>query len=263
MAIKVAAIQMDCSLGDRAANMAKAKSFVEKAADEDVRLLVLPELFSTGYRLDPNYHSFSENIPDGNTTQDLLRWAKKAKLYILGCIIEMGAGGSIHDTAFLVGPEGFLGKYRKINPWRDEKVSFEPGSGFEVWESGCGKIGPMICYDGGFPEISRQLALKGAEILVVPSAFGKERLYAWDIFTRARALENGCFLIAADRVGQEAETVFAGHSRIVGPRGEIMAELSEEEEGLLIAEIDLEQVVVERSTIPYHKDLRRDLFRYG
>lgn len=263
MKLKVAAVQMDCVFGDWQKNMDTAKLFVDQAFAQGAKLIVLPELFSTGHRLDEFYYDYSEYIPEGKTTKELAAWAKEKNIFIVGCIPEKGeVRGAVYDTAFLVGPNGFYGKYRKINPWWQEKLYFQPGDNFVVWETEIGKLGSLICYDGGFPEIGRKLALKGADILVMPSAYGKARLYAWEIFTRARALENGCYLIAANRSGQEKNSEFAGNSRIVNPRGEVISQI-EDGEGVIISEIDLDEIARQRRVIPYQQDLRQDLFYYG
>jgi predicted amidohydrolase len=263
MRYSAAAIQMDCILGDYEANMAKAERMVEEAVSKGAKLIVLPELFSTGFRLDERYYEFAEHIPNGNTVRKLEQWAKAWNVYIVGCIVEHGAiSGIVHDTAMLVGPSGYIGKHRKMNPWWQEKLYFKPGGDFSVFDTPLGRLGIAICYEGGFPEISRQLAIKGADLIIVPSAFGKARLYAWEIFTRARALENGCFLIAANRCGEEKGVAFAGHSRIVNPQGAVKAELAAGD-GVILADVDLEEVARQRRNIPYLLDLRTDLFSYS
>jgi predicted amidohydrolase len=121
----------------------------------------------------------------------------------------------------------------------------------------------QICYEVGFPEGSRILTLSGADIVVYPSAFGKARLYAWDVATRSRALENGIYVIACNRTGTEkGETTFGGTSRIVNPEGKILAEASQEDE-VILSEIDLDVVARQRRTIPYLRDLNKSVLLKG
>ncbi|SSS89070.1 amidohydrolase [Acinetobacter baumannii] len=111
----------------------------------------------------------------------------------------------------------------------------------------------------GFPEGARILALKGADLIIYPSAFGEERYYAWDIATKARALENGCYVIAANRTGiEKGETIFGGHSRILDPKGNILAEATKENE-VIVTEIDMNKVSEQRKTIPYLRDLNNEI----
>lgn len=124
----------------------------------------------------------------------------------------------------------------------------------------------QICYEIGFSEGSKFLALQGAEIICFPSAFGKARTYVWDLASRARALENGVFVLAANRSGSEISKInnetltFAGKSKIINPKGEIIKEILEEE-GFIVAELDLEEVQIQRQrqNLPYLKDLNLKL----
>lgn len=257
--MKVAAVQMNCILGDRDANLEKAKALIEHAVKNNAQLVVLPELFNTGYRVEDRDMELAEPIP-GPTTEWMGNIASQHQLYMIGAILERGESeGLVYDTAVLVGPDGVEGAYRKTHLWDQENVRFTKGDQYPVFQTPYGKIGLQICYEIGFPEGSRILSLKGADILIYPSAFGMPRLYAWDLATRARALENGAFLIAANRSGTEkSETVFAGHSRIVDPLGRVMTETAKEDD-VIMAEIDLQLVANQRRTIPYLRDLNRRL----
>jgi len=257
--IKVAAIQMNCTLGDRDANLVKAKQLVEQAIKSNAQLIVLPELFNTGYRVEERDIELAEPIP-GPTTDWMKEIAERFQVYMVGAILESGeSSGLVYDTAVIVGPEGLIGTYRKTHLWDQENVRFTKGNEFPVYITPLANIGLQICYEVGFPEGSRILSLKGADILIYPSAFGLPRLYAWDVATRSRALENGAYLIAANRTGiEKEETVFAGHSRIVDPLGQVLAE-AEQDDDVIVMEIDLQLVVKQRRTIPYLRDLNRKL----
>ncbi len=142
-----------------------------------------------------------------------------------------------------------------LNLWDRDRLYFEPGSGPVVCSTPVGRIGLLICYDLGFPEMARSLALLGADIVCAPSAFGAPRLYAWDLSTRSRALENGFFIVAANRVGREKDSVFVGHSRIVAPDGGVLAEIALGA-GAAAAELNLEAIATQRAALSYLRDLR-------
>lgn len=256
----VAAVQMNCVPGDRDANLEKAYTFIFQAIQKGAKLIVLPELFNTGYRVEENDEKFAETIP-GYTTDWMERICKENNIYLAGAILQRGSSSEVvYDTAVLVGPEGFVGSYQKIHLWDRENTRFSKGHNFPVFDTEIGKIGLQICYEVGFPEGSRIMALKGADIILYPSAFGKARYYAWDTATKARALENGCFVIASNRTGTEKdETVFGGKSRIVDPLGTVLVEASDGEQ-VILAQVDLNKIAVQRKTIPYLRDLNKQLF---
>lgn len=255
MKTKIAAIQMGCSLGEKDANIVKATEFVKEAIQKGAQIIVLPELFSTGYRLDELYAQFSELIPEGDTVKKFEVMAKENQVYIVGCIVEQSENrGIYYDSAFLVGPEGFIGKERKARLWRLEKLYFAPGNlEKQAFNTKLCKMGIVICYEIVFPEVARDCAVKGADILIVTSAFGMPRLYVWDLMTRSRALENGCFLIAANRIGKEKDSEFCGHSRIVSPKGNVLVD-AKLEETIISEEIDLEDISAQRIELPYLRD---------
>jgi predicted amidohydrolase len=186
----------------------------------------------------------------------------RSVIYLVGCTLERGeADGLVYDTAVLVGPEGLIGSYRKIHLWDTENTRFTKGEAFPVFDLGFARLGMQICYEVGFPEGARILTLSGANIIVYPSAFGKARLYAWDVATRSRALENGIYVIACNRTGTEkGETIFAGTSRIVNPQGTVLVEATREDE-VILSEIDLTLVERQRRTIPYLRDLNRYILK--
>lgn len=257
---KVAAIQMDCVVGDVKSNLEKSERLIDEAVRQEAKIVVLPELFNTGYRVEKEDPIYSETLY-GDTIQWMHRIAKEQNIILVSSIIEkVEVEGMYYDTAVVVTSEGLVNHYRKIYLWDQENVRFKKGDTYQVEAIGDIKIGLQICYEIGIPEGARQMALNGANILAYPSAFGKKRFYAWDIASRSRALENGCYVIAANRIGLELnETEFGGRSRIINPRGEILAEL-DLEEGVIVAEIDLDMVTNQRLEIPYLRDLDFTLY---
>ena len=205
-------------------------------------LWVLPELFATGYQFvsRKDLEQLAEPIPNGNTTQTLIDIAQARRCHIVAGIPEI-AGASLYNTAVLVGPLGFLERYRKVHLFFEEKRWFTPGDQpFPVIDIGIAKVGLMICFDHLFPEAARTLALRGAEIIAHPANLVMP-IYA-QLTMQVRALENGVFTATANRVGAEARATqtlhFTGESQIISPRGKILARLSPDLEETEIVEID-------------------------
>lgn len=258
--ITIAAVQMECQLLNKAENLNKAASYIKKAVERDSKLIVLPELFNAGYRTEEKDHQLAETIPGGTTTDWFIKLATENEVYLAGAILERDQlDGIVYDTAILVGPEGYIGKYRKTHLWQKEKLRFTPGEELPVFQTNIGTIGLQICYEVGFPEISRTLTFQGADIIVCTSAFGKPRHYAWNLATRSRALENGVFLVAGNRCGKDKDTEFTGHSRIVDPQGNIINELGFEE-GIVVSTINLNEINQQRLAIPYLRDFNKNVY---
>ncbi|NJF24100.1 nitrilase-related carbon-nitrogen hydrolase [Thermococcus sp. Bubb.Bath] len=237
--VKVAFGQMNPVLLSPGDNLSKAEALVERAASEGAKLIVLPELFDTGYNFESKeeVESVAQPIPDGKITRFLIRTARKHGIFIVAGTAERDSLGRLYNSAVVVGPMGYIGKYRKIHLFAREKEFFEPGNlGFQVFNIGFARIGVMICFDWFFPEGARTLALKGAEIIAHPANLVMP--YA----PRAmpiRALENRVYTITADRVGVERGLRFIGRSQINSPLAETLVEGSEDGEEVGIAEIDI------------------------
>lgn len=255
----VAAIQMDCVTNDRKANLDRAEALVAQGAKKGARLMVLPELFGTGYRVEEQDRALAEPVP-GHITNWMCRLAKKYDAYLIGAVIEDGGEKTLYDTAVMAGPSGVLGKHRKMHLWGDEGRRFGRGEDIGVVSLPFGKIGMLICYEIGFPEMARIQVQKGANILVYTSAFGRARDYVWDIASRSRALENGAFVIACNRCGQEKDTAFGGLSRIVAPDGTILADCGPDGDTVVCAQLDLGEVRRMREAIPYLRDMDKKLY---
>ena len=208
----------------------------------DADLIVLPELFSSGYQFVTiqELDTLAEVIPSGNTCQTMISLARKKNMFIVFGQAER-EGQRFYNSAVLVGPNGFIGKYQKTHLFFEEKDFFSPGNtGFEVFDIGLAKIGIMICFDWWFPEAARSLALGGADIichsanLVLPHC--QEAMVV-------RALENGVFTITANRVGTETRggkepLTFTGESQIVDNKGKIKAKMGIAETGHAFTEIN-------------------------
>ena len=254
--MKAAAIQMHCTEADKDKNLYKAERFLTEACEMGAELIVLPELFNTGYTCNAFDWQLSE-LPDGETYQVLKKYADSYHCVITGGFVEKSnVAGLVYNSVMLVSHEQNEPiVYRKNYLWGEEKNRFLAGSMLPIVKTGKGTIGMQICYEAGFPENARILALGGAELLCYSAAFGEARKYAWEIGTRARAVENGCFLIGANHCGTEADVVFCNRSRIINPQGELLAEAKNTED-VILADFDLNEVYRQRNNIPYLRDLK-------
>ncbi|MEE7493457.1 nitrilase family protein [Methylobacterium oryzae] len=225
--IRVSCIQFAPEFGAVDANMARASDLVRAAAAAGSRLIVLPELASTGYVFESAAEAaaLAEPVPDGPTTRAWAALAAELGVHIVAGIAE-SAGETLYNAAVIVGPEGYIGTYRKAHLWDQENVFFAKGDlGFPVFDTALGKVGVAICYDGWFPETFRQLTLGGAEIVCIPTNWvpmpdqpeGEAAMA--NTLHRAAAHSNGIFIACADRVGVERGQPFEGQSLIIGPKG--------------------------------------------
>ncbi|RLE54136.1 MAG: acyltransferase [Candidatus Methanomethylicota archaeon] len=237
--MKVGYVQLAPKFGMIEENVEKAISFIESA---DADLLVLPELFNTGYLFLSSEEALelAEPVPDGYTTQKLIEVAEKTKTYIVAGIAER-ADNKVYNSAVIVGPRGFMGVYRKSHLFYKEKLIFAPGdSGFKVFDLGIAKIGVIICFDWCFPEATRILAIKGADIICHPANLVLP--YAPKVML-ARSIENRVFTITANRVGTDErggeKLNFIGLSQVTSPKMEVLIQAGSEEESVGVVEIDV------------------------
>jgi predicted amidohydrolase len=169
----------------------------------------------------------------------------------------------MYNTAVLIGPDGrCAGTYRKIHLPGEEKHYFYPGHEAAVLELALGRVGLLVCSDNSFPELPRLLALRGAEIHVVP--YARRRMKNPELYvgmTACRAYENQCFVVACNRVGREGEVIFEGRSAIAAPSGEILARAQGEEETIVRAALRAEDLVAARLHQSRFRDRRPDLYR--
>jgi predicted amidohydrolase len=227
-------------------------------------LFVLPELFATGYQFKDMEESrnLAELIPGGVTTSALTAIAKKTNTYIIAGLAEI-EGNQVYNSAVITGPDGYIGKYRKIHLFDTEKFCFEKGNlPLNVFDIAGAKVGVMICFDWRFPETARTLALMGADLIAHPSNLVLPHCPQAMI---TRCLENRIFAITADRVGKEnrMESLnFIGQSQVVDPDGNILVRASATKEEVQVVEIDLEKAREKFLTPQNHifKDRRKDLY---
>ena len=242
--ISLALIQFESILGDPKANRRKAEAMIREAAENGAELICLPEMYTTGYNLDiigPQITQLAENI-DGPTVTDLQQLAKKLKIHIVAPLalnLEDDPEARPFNSAVFIGDEGqILGVYSKCHLFETERMYFQPGQELPVYDTKFGKIGIMICFDAGFPEVARILQMKGAELIVCPSAWRIQDMGVWHLNMPQRAQENSCYLAAINRYGKEGSLYMGGYSIVCGPEGDIIKELTEEKEDILYCTID-------------------------
>ena len=260
----LALIQFESAMCDPKTNTEKACRMIAEAGAQGADLVVLPELFSTGYQLNvvgPRVPELAEPL-DGPTVSALQEAARAAGCYVVaGLALTYELAGVAYNSAVVIDREGrLIGTYDKQHLWALERFYFRSGGDTLVFDTDFGRVGVLICYDLGFPEVSRMLALQGADILVCPSAWCAEDMDIWDVNVPARALDNTVFVAAVNRYGVEDDLVMPGHTKVCNPRGHVIAELEEEAEGVLHVELDLDDVSVLRQRSPYLRDRRPDLY---
>jgi predicted amidohydrolase len=235
----VAAIQFEPVLGEKEANLRRLLELVEEAARRGARLIVTPEMATTGYcwydREEIRPHV--EPIP-GPTTERFAQVAREHGCYVVVGMPEVAPEtGIFYNSAALVGPAGLVGVYRKTHSYISEPKWAKDGDlGLSVWETPLGRLGILICMDADYFEPARLLALQGADVLCFPTNWLEEKSpsAAW----MARAFENGCYLIAANRYGCERGVQFSGGSAVLDPDGSVQA-LLDTGDGAVLGEVSL------------------------
>ena len=282
--IKVGLIQQSCT-GNTAENMDKLKHSIEDVASKGAELVVLQELHNTLYFCQTENTSLfdlAETIP-GPSTEFYSRVASANSIVLVTSLFEKRAPGLYHNTAVVFDKDGSIaGKYRKMHipddPAYYEKFYFTPGDlGFEPIQTSIGKLGVQVCWDQWYPEGARLMTLKGAEILIYPTAIGWEstdtpeekarQLEAWVISQRGHAVANGLPVIAVNRVGHEPDPSkqtngirFWGNSFVAGPQGEILAQADNMKEENIVPEVDITRSEEVRRWWPFLRDRRIDEF---
>ncbi len=285
--IRIAAVSMNSPLGKTEMVMEEIDGWCQKAADEGAQLVLFPELVVHGH-CTPNTWELAEPVPDGRSTQRLVELAAKYKLFLSVGLSEK-ENDIVYNTQVLMGPDGYIGKQRKIHLSRDEVLYYKGGHDIPVFDIGKCKVGTVICYDNQFPELARILALRGADVLLMPHAArvkmwddtpesaAAARHYSHQYFTACynmRARENACFAVLADQAGRAGyvdiypkdapnQPHHAGAALVFAPDGELLKSTQQEEirDEMIICDLEAERLAKERSLPNYTLRTRRpDLF---
>jgi N-carbamoylputrescine amidase len=252
------------STEDLSANLEKACGYIDQAAVQGARIVVLPEFFNTIFFAqyqDLKYYALAE--PEtGPTISAMREAAQRNNVAVVATIYEKVESGLYFDTAMHIDARGeIVFKYRKVHPagvLSLEKLYFRYGTRFDTYTMDEWTLGIGICYDMGFPETARCLTVNGAELLIAP--YATSRVNMFQEVLRTRAFENGCFLAAANKVGREGGWNMGGGSLIVAPDGAVLQSADTTTDALLVAEIDRHQVEHARIAYPARRDRRPDLY---
>jgi predicted amidohydrolase len=254
--VLVGVAQLEPKLAEKERNLDACLARLEEAAAAGAELLVLPECAIPGYMFESAEEAlpFAEEIP-GPSSEALERECGRLGLYAVCGLLERD-GDLLRNSAVLVGPEGLIGTYRKTHlPFLGVDRFVTPGDELTVYDTPLGRIGVEICYDLRFPEVTRTLALKGADLVAHPTNFPMAAKVQTELITVARAAENRIYLLTANRVGKERSGEFCGWSQIVDPFGRRLAEAGETEEALLVADVDVEKARDKNYVVPGEYEL--------
>ena len=282
--MKVGLVQQ-ANTADRTANIEKLQRHIRQAAAEGAELVVLQELHNGLYFCqteDTNLFDQAEPIP-GPSTELFGALAKELGIVLVLSLFERRAPGLYHNTAVVLERDGSIaGKYRKMHipddPAYYEKFYFTPGDlGFEPIDTSVGRLGVLVCWDQWYPEAARLMAMRGAELLIYPTAIGWEssdteeekarQLGAWVTVQRGHAVANGLPVISVNRTGHEPDPSgqtngiqFWGNSFVAGPQGELITSLPNDEETVRVVEVDKQRSEQVRRWWPFFRDRRIDAF---
>jgi len=265
--IKVAGIQMFCS-EEKERNVDKAVRLAEIAAEKGAQIICFQELFSTHWfprEMDRRHFTLAENLkgPSLGRMRDV---ARTHEIAVVCPFFEEGEEGGFYNTAVVFDAGGeILGRYRKIHvpqiPLWEEKYYFAPGNlGFPVFRTKFATIGVQVCWDNFFPEGSRILALKGAQIIFSPTAAAFASQKRWETVISGNAISNGVFVFRVNRVGSEEKQDFYGKSFCVSPDGEMVDRPTGMKEGIALVEMDLGDVERVRREWSFFKDRRPETY---
>jgi predicted amidohydrolase len=258
--LKLALIQMELAEADPPQNTEKAISFMDKASKEGADLIILPELWPIGFA--PLHLNDVAEAPNGPSVNIVRDWTKDKGCFVLaGSIPELTPEG-IYNKSYLFGPKGqVLGEYSKLHLFdlMGEKDTFVAGDKIMTANVKGFTVGVMICYDLRFPELAREYALNGVDLLLVPALWPDARIGHWDIILRARAIENQLFVAGCNGVGNMTDLYFPGQSMIVNPYGNSINE-PDNRESLIIRDINSNEIKKVRDLVKYVDDRRDDVY---
>jgi predicted amidohydrolase len=252
--LKFTAIQMEPTILEPERNLEKVIDLISQASSLGTQVMVFPECTLTGYVLSlEEAEALSEPIP-GPATERILEACRQTGSYVAIGMLEKGHKGDVFNTAVLIGSNGILGKYRKTHlPFLGIDRFLSPGTSINgPFDTPIGKVGLLICYDLRFPEPIRVLALKGAHVVLLSTAWPQTATLYPEFVAQSRSSENSLYIVAANRIGEERGTRYLGRSVITGPNGEKLAEGSNNKEEMITAEID-----------PSRSDDKQRIFKAG
>jgi len=276
--VSFALVQLSCD-EDQSKNIEKTISAIRDGASRGAQVICLQELFQSVYfcyEENASFFDLAESIP-GPMTNRLGDLAKELGVVIVASMFEKRAAGIFHNTTAVIDSDGkYLGKYRKMHipddPGYYEKYYFTPGDlGYLVFDTQFAKIGVLVCWDQWYPEAARLTALKGAEVLVYPTAIGwdveeknneinREQYQAWQTIQRSHSIANGIPVVSVNRVGIEHGQQFWGGSFVSNAFGRVIFQASHDQEEVAVVPVDVDSSEYYRKTWPFFRDRRIDSY---
>jgi omega-amidase len=260
MEITIALAQMAVVPGEPDANSGMAQALAAESAGRGANLLMLPELWLTGYDL-RRAVALAAPLDEGAFAL-MADLARRHQIYVLGTSLEARPGGRPYNTAALYGPDGSrLAAYRKVHLWAPlgEVEHMSAGEEMPVFDWPWGRVALAVCYDLRFPELWRRFALSGAQLVLIPAEWPAKRIEHWRLFLRARAVENQFFVAGCNRAGTGADGDYGGFSAATDPWGQAVTE-GGPEPGLSFATLDLAEVDRARDLFPFLADRRPEIY---
>jgi N-carbamoylputrescine amidase len=265
--MRLAGIQIACS-EEKDRNIEKAVSFATVAVEKGAQVICFQELFTTWWfpkEMNKRHFALAEAV-DGPSVQRMSELAAANEVVLVCPLFEAGNDESFYNSAIIIDADGkVLGSYRKVHvpqiPLWEERYYFSPGDrGFPVFETRFGVIGVQVCWDNFFPEGSRILALKGAQVIFSPTAAAFASQKRWETVITANAITNGVYIFRVNRVGREEKQDFYGMSFCVSPEGELLGPPTGMKEGIALIDVDLKQIQRVRKEWPFSKDRRPEVY---
>lgn len=255
--INATTIQFNVKQGNVDANLDYVRAALKRVSEQGANLAVLPEMWSSGFAY-KNLNELALRTP--GIVEELLELSRTLKMVIIGSMPEPH-GTKVFNTIYVVDNGVLAGTYRKLHLFSllGEDKAFDSGDSWLLANTTIGKIGVIICYDLRFPELSRRLALEGADVICVPAQWPKPRQEHWRTLLRARAIENQLFVVACNACGQIGKLDFFGMSMIIDPKGEVLAE-GGEAECEMTTQLDLQIMADWRKQIPCFNDRRPEIY---
>ncbi len=252
--MRVVAVQLNVQWENKAANCGRVRSLLLESGVKAGDLVVLPEMFATGFSMNVAVTSEGKDRP---TERYLSELAKEMRVAIVAGVVSDASEGRGFNEAVVIGPTGVLARYRKIQPFVPgrEAVYYEAGDAVVSFAWQGATVAPFVCYDLRFPEVIRRAAKLGAEVICVISSWPASRTHHWLRLLQARAIENQAFVVGVNRCGDDPCFHYKGRSVIVDQHGEIIADAGESE-GVIHAELNLEELRSYREKLPFLKDMR-------
>jgi len=267
-AFKLATIQLRTEL-NKSLTMEKAERMVREAAESGAKLIVLPEMFNCPYARG-YFRSFAD-AENGESIAEMSRWARENNIILVGGTIPEKDGDKLYNTCFVFNEQGeVIARHRKMHLFDveidggicfKESRDFAAGNEITVFDTSLGRMGVIVCFDIRFPELSRTMAKRGAEIILCPAQFNMTTgPKHWELSIRARAMDNEIFFVGASAARYEGFSYEAwGHSTVAGPFGMVEATCDEKEQ-ILYCDIDLNEVDSVRRQLPTFLNLREDMY---